>query len=136
MAVISEHEADCKALLGKAYREVHQFLDQYAQDFPVSVFFEYHRTFLHNQYGINLVHVRFRGQADKAAMIHIVRDWHEMPLGEMKMEWIRAKLGKALMHFSSLDQFDPRLDPGIVSAWKGKSLCSLAFGEVRWTPHR
>ena len=129
MAGIREHESDCKILLGKDHREIHKFLDQYTSIFPVGRFFEYHRTFLHNRYGINVVSAKFGKEAAKAAVIHIVRDWHEMPLGEMKINWVISKTYQALMHFNSLDQFDPRLDPRITSAWKGKSLCALAFGE-------
>lgn len=129
MANITEHEHDCKLLLGKAHHNVHKFLDQYAGHFPVGRFFEYHRTFLHNEYGISLVQTLFGDESETAAIIHIVRDWHEMPLGEMKLDWVMGKLGKALIHFHSLDQFDPRLDPGIMAAWKGKGLCTLAFGE-------
>lgn len=129
MASVSEHERDCKILIGKAHRDVHRFLDQYAAYFPIGRFFEYHRTFLHNEYGLSFAQTLFGDEARTAAIIHIVRDWHEMPLGEMKLEWVMSKLGKALIHFHNLDQFDPRLDPGIVVAWKGKSLCTLAFGE-------
>lgn len=127
MAEISEHNQDCKAILGRAYENVHLILDQYAKVFDIAIFGDYHRTFLHNQFGVELARHKFGKNGARAAMIHIVRDWHGMPLGRQTWEWVERNLGKTFMHFNNMDFFDPHLDPRIISAWKGKGLCCIAF---------
>jgi hypothetical protein len=70
-------------------------------------------------------------QAELAAMIHIVRDYMEMPIDGKDLKWVQAKLGKALIYFNNMDYFDPRLDPRIVSSWKGKSFVEIALGDQK-----
>ena len=125
MARIEEHMKDCKRLLGKPYERVHQFLDQYAELFPVFVFTEYHRGFLHNKYGIEVVRAMWGLEAEKAAKIHIVRDYSELPVKSWKA--IDQYLNRSLLYFHYLDNLEPNLQPHIVRAWKGKSLVSVAL---------
>lgn len=129
MAHIDEHCKDCGKLLGHAWFKVHQFLDQYAEIFDPWRFGEYHRTFLHNRYGIEVARSLWGSQAETAAIIHIVRDYMEMPIDGKDLKWIKYKLGKALVYFNNMDNFDPRLDPRIVKGWKGKSFVGIAMGD-------
>jgi len=69
----------------------------------------------------------FGAEARQAAIIHIVRDYMEMPLTGKDLKWVNSKLGKALLYFNNMDNFEPHLHPSVVRAWKGESLCSLAF---------
>ena len=53
------HCHDCCELLGGEFAEVHRFLDQYAKDLPPPVFFDYHRSLLHNSYGLAVIRARW-----------------------------------------------------------------------------
>ena len=125
MARIKDHIEDCKKVIGKPYRRVHEFLDQYAELFPVFVFTEYHRGFLHNKYGIEVVKAMWGPEAEKAAQIHIVRDYSELPVKSWKA--IDRYLNRSLLYFHCLKNLEPNLQPYIVRAWKGKSLVSIAL---------
>ncbi len=127
MARIEDHCKDCKALLGKPFKTVHLFLDQYAKVFDVGTFVEYHRSFLHNKRGILLAQQCCGREAGLAAKIHIVRDYYEQSLVDKDLEWIERKIGKALMYFNNRDNMEPELHPSVVHAWGGKSLCCIAF---------
>jgi len=131
MAMFDDHCNDCKRLLDSPHGKVHEFLDQHAKIFDVGTFVEYHRSFLHNRRGIEACMMMFGAEAKQAAIIHIVRDYMEMPLTGKDLKWVNSKLGKALLYFNNMDNFEPRLNPVIMKAWKGKSLCSLAFGEKK-----
>lgn len=126
---INEHNIDCKRLLGKAWEKVHRFLDQYSAVFDVRHFKDYHRTFLHNRYGIEVVRAKWGRQAELAAIVHIVRDSMGVPIDGKDLGWVKKESGKALLYFNNMEQSDPRLDPRIVSAWKGKGLVTIALGE-------
>jgi hypothetical protein len=78
MARIEEHMNDCKKLLGHPWEQVHKFLDQYAEVFPVVIFAEYHRGFLHNRYGIEVVRAMWGLEAEKAAISRL--GWKESGL--------------------------------------------------------
>ena len=54
-----QHEIDCLRILKSGFLEVHQFLDQYAYNWPPNQFVEYHRTFLHNSYGLLIIKANF-----------------------------------------------------------------------------
>lgn len=125
----NEHNIDCKRLLSKAWEKVHIFLDQYSAVFNTRRFNDYHRTFLHNRYGIEIVRAKWGGQAELAAVIHIVRDSRGVPIDGYDLDWIKKELGKALLYFNNIEQFDPRLDPRVVGAWEGKGLVTIALGE-------
>ena len=75
MANEDVHSDDCLKELGKEYRDVHRFLDQFAKIYGFS-----HRRILHHTYGIEMVRF-FMGEMEaKAAEIHIKRDCHgEIP---------------------------------------------------------
>lgn len=126
MARIKEHMGDCRRLLDKSYKQVHKFLDQYAGLFPVEIFTEYHRSFLHNKHGIEIVEAMWGVKAGQAAIIHIVRDYTEQPIREWKQ--VNIHYGKALLYFSRLENFEPHIQPHIIAAWKGESLVSVALG--------
>ena len=128
MATINLHCEDCEALLGDPCLEVHEFLDQYAAFFPVQRFFEYHRTFLHNRYGLDIAGAKWGERGRKAAMIHIVRDYMEAPIPR-DLEWVERTLNRALKSFNELYRFEPHIDPRVVKAWNGKGLCAIAFEE-------
>lgn len=130
MSVIEEHERDCRALLNRAWSAVHLILDQYASVFPPPLFHEYHRTFLHNAYGVSIVEKELGPKAVTAAKIHIVRDWYEVPLADKSLDSVLALYPRALLYFNNMDYFEPHVHPGIAKAWTegGKSLCEIAFG--------
>ena len=129
MARIEEHMDDCKKLLGSPWERVHKFLDQYAEVFPVVIFTEYHRGFLHNRYGIEIVRAMWGPKAEKAAMAHVARDYAELPMVDWKR--VDRHIGKALLYFNCLKNLEPHIQPHIVAAWNGESLVSIALGEEK-----
>lgn len=128
MATINLHCEDCEAVLGDACLEVHKFLDQYAAYFPIKRFFEYHRSFLHNKYGLILVENKWGEIGRKAAILHLVRDYMEFPIPQ-NMGWSEKHLAKALVEFNNMYKYEPNMDPRIIAAWKGKGLVAIAFEE-------
>lgn len=124
---IKAHCADCKSILGKEFKHVHEFLDQYAEVFDVGTFVEYHRSFLHNKAGLEVIRSRWGNEAYLAGVIHISRDYHELRMDDKDMDWILKNFGKALMYFHDLTNLEPNLNPPIVQSWGGESLCSIAF---------
>lgn len=133
MAEMVEHIRDCKRLLKdkkKGYRRVHLFLDQYAQTFPIGYFTDYHRTFLHNSYGLEIIRSTWGEEAYIAGLIHLYRDYMEAPITTLSLDTIIQRSGKAIIYFNSdFDQLEPRFDPSVVAAWEGESLVSLATKE-------
>jgi hypothetical protein len=127
MPWIKAHCADCVNILDKDYRHVHEFLDQYAKIFDVIMFNEYHRSFLHNKYGLEAIRAKWGNEAYIAGVIHISRDYHELRMDNKDMKWIMKHFGKALKYFHNMDNFDPQIDPRVVQGWGGKSLCWIAF---------
>ena len=71
MASLQVHCNDCVKRLGKPYKHVHRYLDQYARNFKGS---KLHRYILHNKRGIEKVRRRWGNEAAEAAKIHIWRD--------------------------------------------------------------
>lgn len=130
MAEIVEHTRDCRKLFKdkkKGYRKVHLFLDQYAQIFPIGYFNDYHRTFLHNSYGLEVIHSMWGEEAYIAGLIHLYRDYMEAPITTLSLDTIIQRSGKAIIYFNSdLDQLELRLDPSVTASWQGESLVSLA----------
>ena len=127
MATIKEHAKDCKYFLGKPYWEVHKFLDQYAALFPVEHFVEYHRTFLHNSYGVGIIEAKWGVEAKIAALIHLYRDYYEGPIKNIagKLEEILKRVEAAMLWFNKMMHgYEPQ--PHVVRAWKGKSLVYIA----------
>jgi len=125
MATIKEHSADCNEFLGKEVRLVHEFLDQYASLFPVNFFYDYHRTFLHNSYGMSVMYAAFGEIGWKAAMLHLTRDFVEATISHWSLETMIKDFPKRLMWFNTLTHnFEPQ--PHMIRGWAGKSLVLLA----------
>jgi len=129
MPWIKAHCADCENLLGNDYRDVHEFLDQYAKIFDVSIFTEYHRSFLHNRAGLAAIISRWGLEAGIAGIIHLSRDYHELRMDDKDMEWILKNFDKVLLYFHNMDNFEPNIDPRVVEGWGKDSLCFIAFGK-------
>jgi len=71
MAKIKTHVEDCERLLGKGYKHIHIWLDEYTKKYPVYTYLEYHRQFRHTEKAIEKL-----GFYEKiAAKIHIIRDY-------------------------------------------------------------
>jgi len=125
MATIEDHAAECKKILGEPHWEVHRFLDQYAGAFPVDHFVDYHRTFLHNSYGLKIVEARWGLEARTAALVHLYRDYHEGSISHLSLKKILERVLTAVMWFNRMMHgYEPR--PHIIRAWNGKSLVYLA----------
>jgi len=74
MAYLHEHCADCQKLLGREWKEVHQWLDalfkEYGQD---------HRCHRHHAEGIEEIRRMWGDEAATAAKIHIIVDCWGIP---------------------------------------------------------
>lgn len=74
MAYLHEHCADCQKLLGREWKEVHQWLDalvkEYGQD---------HRRHRHHVEGIEEIRKMWGDEAATAAKIHILVDCWGIP---------------------------------------------------------
>lgn len=90
---LDEHCKDCMALLGTAHLDVHLFLDKMCKEFPIQIFGEYHRTFLHNTYGLTILQHKMGEEAYKAGLIHLYADYTEFAVRHLKLETVlkRAK---------------------------------------------
>ena len=75
MAFLEEHEHDCLHFLEDKYTHVHNYLDMYAQFYPPHKCGDYHRTFLHNIFGVEYILARWGKDDWYAAMIHIAKDF-------------------------------------------------------------
>ncbi len=74
MARLEVHETDCIVSLGKPFTEIHKWLDEFAERYPVIIFGGYHRKFRHNKEGIEEVRKKWGDKAGRAARLHIERD--------------------------------------------------------------
>jgi hypothetical protein len=111
MARSVQHARDCWYIIGKEYMVVHKFLDQFVGVFPVDGYGDLQRIFLHNTGGIHLSRIYYGDEAEKAAKIHIVRDWYGKSLEDKNMSWVEEKLSEALIYFEKLaDTFGRRRD--------------------------
>jgi len=70
MADLDEHCADCLKILGKDYKEVHLWLDEYFTKLGHK-----HRSIRHHEEGIKEAIEKFGIEGGKAAEIHIRKDW-------------------------------------------------------------
>lgn len=127
MAKIAYHRRDCKRYLGKDYEKVHRFLDQYSEIFPIGIFIDYHRSFLHNDYGLEIIRSRWGKQAYVAGLIHLFRDYMEGPINHLPLKIILKRVPRCIMYFNKISVFDPELKPHIMRRWENKSLCYMAF---------
>ena len=129
MAKLEKHAADSKLYIGDEMCEVHKYLDKYAQVFPVSHFNDYHRTFLHNTYGLAIVSHLGGIKGRMAGTLHLVRDWWEGPFVRGKKNWsyeeIENKLPKVLVWFNKLHSHYQPL-PFILKAWGDTGLVAVS----------
>lgn len=121
MSQIEVHCVDCIELFGEDFLHVHQWLDQYAKDFPPVVWNDYHRSFLHNSYGVEIVKARWGYDAGMAAMIHLSRDFNDVAL----VNKLPEITDRALLWFNNLENMEAHVHPSTIRAWKGVSLVSL-----------
>lgn len=99
MATIKEHEEECKHFLGHKFTEVHEFLDQFTKKFPIWKFLEYHRSFLHNKHGVRICREKWGKGGEKAAILHIVRDFWYAPLIKGGWKLVNKHKEEALTFF-------------------------------------
>jgi len=74
MAKIKTHCEDCIRLLGKPYKEVHEWLDFYAKKWNPGIYLEYHRQFRHTDKALKEQFKQWGFYQQQAAKIHIIRD--------------------------------------------------------------
>jgi len=126
MAYIELHRKECKHFLKNEFVDVHVFLDQYANLFLPSLFLDYHRTFLHNSYGLQIVLSKWGVEGYKAAVIHLTRDY----VGATIDHWTYARIEneifpRALMWFNKLiTEYSPK--PHVIRNWDRISLVAQA----------
>ena len=75
MAKIKTHCEDCIRLLGKPYKEVHEWIDAYAKKYNPFTHLEYHRKFRHNKPALDKQFKDWGHYQKMAAKIHVVRDY-------------------------------------------------------------
>lgn len=125
MASVNEHCKDCEKFIGKGMLEAHKFLDQYVEVFPVGYFVDYHRTFLHNTYGVKTLTARHGYIGWCAAVLHLTRDYVGGTIDHCSLERMMREFPRRLMWFDKMAHaYEPQ--PHVVRAWKGKSLITLA----------
>jgi hypothetical protein len=125
MSFIDQHCHDCKEILGKSWRKVHEFLDQYAEVFPPGHFSAYHRSFLHNSYGLAVVRAMWGEEAYKAAIIHLVTDYRESSM-TITWEFAEAHIKYVLKYWDNFTELDVMLKQSLMAAWNGKGLVAVA----------
>lgn len=74
MSNLEEHCKETNNILGKDFKEIHEWLDEFFGKFP---YFSKHRYLKHHKEGIEEVKKLFGEQASKAAEIHIRQDLDE-----------------------------------------------------------
>ena len=107
MAKIKTHCEDCERLLGKPYKEVHEWLDHYAKKFNPGIYLEYHRQFRHTEKALNKQFEKWGFYRQQAAKIHIIRD-NELfvlrkPFFQVEIEEIDALFEKAKKYLHKND---------------------------------
>lgn len=135
MAHIDQHCKDCINLLGEHFNDVHMWLDHLVGLFPIQMFYDYHRSFRHNSYGLEVVKSLFGPLAQVAAKIHLVRDCEDwmcpLTFEGYSLEEILEKVPGSLLYLNDLNNMDPPVHSGIVMGWikENKSLVMIAKGE-------
>ena len=130
MAPRNRHELDCLHVLGKPMAEVHEWLDEMNRVFPFQLFGEYHRTFRHNAYGVAYCLEKWGPDGQKAALVHLVRDWNDvLVLKQMRPEDVLALAGKALGFFNNAgNEMFVMLNPQFAD-WREKGWVNQAHKE-------
>lgn len=132
MAYIDDHCKDVSHYTDAkdGCKEIHMFLDQYAAVFPVAYFYDYHRTFLHNTYGVRICAARWGEIGKIAAIIHLTRDYCGMHMQNWSLEKILKEFPKYLMWYNLLQtEFKP--DSRVVRHWDNRGIVSIAYPEGR-----
>lgn len=122
MANIKQHCKDCVELLGKEFYETHKWLDQYVQVFGIGIFQDYHRSFLHNSYGVEVIKTRWGERAEEAAKIHLARDFDDRAL----IKRLPKLVNEAIIWFNDLTNMEIHMHPDVVKGWNNESLISIA----------
>lgn len=128
MAHIDDHCKDVQHYIGvkDGWKDVHLFLDQHAQTFPVAFFDDYHRTFLHNTYGLRICEARWGETGRLAAIIHLIRDYCGSHIQHWSLEKILEEFPRYLMWFDLLrTEYKP--DARVMSGWGKDGLVSIAY---------
>lgn len=90
MADLAEHSATCLRLLGREFKEVHAFLDQFFQKYGMS-----HRCLLHHQLGVGIIAAQLGEESRPAVELHIIEDL--LPGLELDQDWqtLRGQIPKS-----------------------------------------
>jgi len=128
------HEKDCLHLLQKPMVEVHLWLDGMNRVFPFQLFGEYHRTFRHNGFGVQMCLEMWGPDGQKAALVHLLRDWDDrVMIKHLNLEKALRLAGKALMDFNQLEGMAVHLNPQFAN-WLEKGWVNQAFEEGLFGP--
>lgn len=99
------HEKDCLHLLQKPMWEVHAWLDEMNRVFPFQLFDDYHRSFRHNSWGVEQCYSMWGSDGEKAARIHLLRDWNpDVMIKWMGLAEALHQSKEALIHFNMMDE--------------------------------
>lgn len=105
MASRDRHELDCLHLLQKPMWEVHAWLDEMNRVFPFQLFYDYHRSFRHNSWGVQQCLEMWGPVGEQAALIHLLRDWNmDIMIKWLNLEKALEKAKDALVHFNMMDE--------------------------------
>lgn len=74
MSSLKTHCEDCEMVLGKPFKEVHEWLDEYAKKYDPRLYFERHRMYRHHDKGVKEAVELFGYYGGQAAKLHIIRD--------------------------------------------------------------
>lgn len=70
--ILDAHMKRSKILFGKEYKEVHEWLDDFALMYGRD-----HRVYRHNMRGVQWIVKKYGAEAGKVAMLHILDDGYE-----------------------------------------------------------
>jgi len=105
MAPRDRHELDCLHLMQKPMWEVHAWLDEMNRVFPFQLFYDYHRSFRHNSWGVQQCFEMWGSDGEKAARIHLLRDWFpEVLIKYMNLAEALRQSAEALIHFNLMSE--------------------------------
>jgi hypothetical protein len=125
MAHINAHIGDCEKFLKNGCREVHLFLDQYANIFNPTFFDDYHRTFLHNSYGMRIMKDLWGELGYNAAMLHLTRDYVGGTIDHWTLESMLKEFPKRLMWFDAM-YTNYVVKPHVIRQWNNISLVAMS----------
>lgn len=114
MPYVNVHCKDCLELLGEEFAEVHLWLDKYAKDFPPPVFYDYHRTLLHNSYGLSIICARWGEKAYGAGRLHLARDYDD----SAPIERLPKLVDRAIVWFNDPENMELLFKPHYMAAWE------------------